>query len=150
MTTGPTRSFKDLRVSAKARQTPPKFFAVSKALPKEAMCSRTDQIRRSARSVGAQITEAWGQRRYAKHAVSKLTDANAEPMETQHWVGKALDSGCLAPSDVTQLNSGLEEIRRRLYSMIEKSDSSCGPFDSALHESPVAYFTSALEARADD
>jgi len=38
------------------------------------------------RSVGAQIAEAWGKRRYEKHFVSKLSDADAERLETEHWV----------------------------------------------------------------
>jgi four helix bundle protein len=46
----------------------------------------TDQIRRASRSVGAQIAEAWGKRRYRRHFVSKLTDADAEQLEAQHWV----------------------------------------------------------------
>jgi four helix bundle protein len=114
------------------------------------MCSLTDQMRRSARSVGAQIAEAWGKRRYEKHFVSKLTDADAEPMETQHWVSEALDCGYLAPAEAGRLNSGLEEIGRMLGSMIEKSDAFCGPLDSTLHESAVEYFTSADEPTTAD
>jgi four helix bundle protein len=46
------------------------------------MYSLTDQVRRSSRSVGAQIAEAWAKRRYQKHFVSKLTDAVGEELET--------------------------------------------------------------------
>jgi four helix bundle protein len=53
-------------------------FRCSKALPKEERYSLTDQFRGAARSVGAQIAKAWGQRRYEKHFVSKLSDAEAE------------------------------------------------------------------------
>ena len=48
---------------------------------------------RSSRSIGAQIVEAWGKRRYEKYFVSKLTDADAEQYETQHWIETAVDSG---------------------------------------------------------
>ena len=126
MTIGYARSFKDLRVYQKAREVSRAVFKLSKAFPKEEMYSLTDQIRRAARSVGAQIAEAWGKRRYEKHFVSKLTDADAEQMETQHWVGEALDCGYISPADAAQLNSGLEEIGRMLNSMIEKADSFCG------------------------
>src|ERR1022692_5339776 len=112
MTTGYAKSFKDLRVYQKAREVSRTVFRLSKAFPKEVMYSLTDQMRREARSVGAQIAEAWGKRRYEKHFVSKLTDADAEHMEMQHWVSEALDCGYLAPADVAQLNSGLEEIGR--------------------------------------
>ena len=78
------------------------------------MYSLTDQFRRAARAVGAQIAEAWGKRRYEKHFVSKLTDADAEQMETQHWLIEALDCGYIAPVEAEQLNSNLEEIGRML------------------------------------
>jgi four helix bundle protein len=105
------------------------------------MYSLTDQFRRSARSIGAQIAEAWGKRRYEKHFVSKLTDADAEQMETQHWVGEASDCGYLAPGDVGHLNADLEEIGRMLSSMMAKADTFCGPPDGILHEDVVEYFT---------
>jgi four helix bundle protein len=149
MTTYYARSFKELRVYQKAREVSGAVFKLSKAFPKEEMYSLTDQMRRSARSVGAQIAEAWGKRRYEKHFVSKLTDADAEQMESQHWVGEALDCGYLSPTDATQLNSGLEEIGRMLNSMIEKADTFCGPLDSALHEATAKYFTS-MDATATD
>jgi len=150
MTTYYARSFKDLRVYQKAREVSRKVIQLTKTFPKEEMYSLTDQIRRSVRSVGAQIAEAWGKRRYEKHFVSKLTDADAEQMETQHWVGEALDCGYLSTTEATQLNAGLEEIGRMLNSMMEKSDSFCGPLDSTLRESTVEYFTSSDETATDD
>lgn len=150
MTTGYARSFKDLRVYQKTREVSRAVFKLSKGFPKEEMYSLTDQIRRAARSVGAQIAEAWGKRRYAKHFVSKLTDADAEQMETQHWVAEALDCEYLSPGNATQLASDLEEIGRMLNSMIEKADAFCGPLDVTLHESTVEYFTFADETATDD
>ena len=140
MTTGYARSFKDLRVYQKARQVSQLVFRLSRTFPKEEMYSLTDQLRRSARSMGAQIAEAWGKRRYEKHFVSKLTDADAEQMETQHWVGEALDCRYISKSDATRLNSGLEEIGRMLSSMIEKADAFCGSHDAVLHEDAAGYF----------
>jgi four helix bundle protein len=150
MTTYYARSFKDLRVYRRAQEVSQAVFKLTRTFPKEEMYSLTDQTRRSARSVGAQIAEAWGKRRYEKHFVSKLTDADAEQMETQHWVGEALDCGYIAPADAAQLNAGLEEIGRMLNSMMEKSDSFCGPLESALHESSAEYFTSSEETETDD
>lgn len=60
------------------------------------MYSLTDQVRRSSRSVGAQIAESWGKRRYEKHFISKLTDADGEQLETQHWIEVALDCGYIS------------------------------------------------------
>jgi four helix bundle protein len=141
MTTGYARSFKDLRAYQKAREVSRMVFRLSKSFPRDEMYSLTDQIRRAARSVGAQIAEAWGKRRYEKHFVSKLTDADAEQLETQHWIGEALDCGYLSPADAAQLNSGLEEIGRMLNSMMAKADSFCGPLGGVLREDPTEYFT---------
>jgi four helix bundle protein len=66
-----------------------KIFELSKSFPKEEQFSLTDQIRRSSRSVGANISEAWQKRRYVAHFVGKLTDADGEQAETQHWVKSA-------------------------------------------------------------
>jgi four helix bundle protein len=141
MTTYYARSFKDLQVYQKAREVSRVVFQLSKTFPKEEMYSLTDQCRRAARAVGAQIAEARGKRRYEKHFISKLTDADAEQMETQHWVSEALDCGYISPANAGQLNSGLEEIGRMLNSMMEKADSFCGSPEGSLHEVAPDYFT---------
>jgi four helix bundle protein len=137
------RSFRELRVYQKARAVSQGVFKASKQFPKEEMYSLTDQLRRAARSVGAQIAEAWGKRRYGKHFISKLTDADAEQLETQHWLTEAVDCGYLSSVDASQLNSSLEEIGRMLHSMMEKADSFCGPPDGLLREPQPEYFTAA-------
>ena len=144
MTVSYARSFKDLRVYQKAREVSRLVFKLSKTFPKEEMYSLTDQVRRAARSIGAQIGEAWGKRRYEKHFVSKLTDADAEQLETQHWVGEALDCGCISGAEAGQLNAHLEEIGRMLNAMMEKADSFCGSPDGVLREPASEYFTASL------
>ena len=67
MTTYYARSFMDLRVYQKAREVSQAVFRLTKAFPKEEMHSLTDQICRAARSVGAQIAEAWGKAAPAHH-----------------------------------------------------------------------------------
>jgi four helix bundle protein len=78
--------FRSLKVYQLSRQLSREIFDISKAFPKEEMYSLTDQIRRSSRSVGAQIAEAWAKRKYEKHFISMLTDADGETLETQHWI----------------------------------------------------------------
>ena len=134
-------SFKELEVYKLSRQLAKEVFEVSKLFPKEEMYSLTDQIRRASRSIGGQVAEAWGKRRYEKHFVSKLTDADAEQMESQHWVGEASDCGYISATEAQHLNSGLEEVGRMLNSMIEKADSFCGLPDGVLHEPASEYFT---------
>lgn len=80
------KSFRDLEVYKLSREVSREIYFLSKDFPNEEKYSLTDQIRRSSRSVGAQIAESWGKRRYEMHFISKLTDADAEQLETQHWI----------------------------------------------------------------
>jgi four helix bundle protein len=75
-------SFRGLEVYKLSRRLSKEIFDISRQFPKEEMFSLTDQVRRSSRSVGAQIAEAWAKRKYQKHFISKLTDADGEQLET--------------------------------------------------------------------
>ncbi|MCI0463895.1 MAG: four helix bundle protein [Gemmataceae bacterium] len=122
-------SFRDLIVYQKARKVSQGIFRLSKSFPKEETYSLTDQVRRASRAIGAQISEAWGKRRYQKHFISKLTDADAEQLETQHWIDTAFDCGYLTEEQNKLLLDQLSEIGRMLHSMITKADQFCGPQD---------------------
>src|SRR5688500_131636 len=115
------RSFRDLIVYQRARETARTVFQLTKSFPKEEAYSLTDQIHRAARSIGAQIAEAWGKRQYERHFVSKLTDADAEQLETQHWTEVAFDCEYLRPEQRAQLIESLSEIGKMLHSMVTKS-----------------------------
>lgn len=73
--------FKELIVYKKAFSLSMEVYEVSKSFPKEEKYSLTDQIRRSSRSVCANIAEAYRKRLYVKHFISKLTDSDAENSE---------------------------------------------------------------------
>ena len=68
-------SFRELVVYQNARAVARQFFERSREFPPEERYSLTDQGRRSSRAIGAQIAEAWAKRRYDRHFISKLTDA---------------------------------------------------------------------------
>ena len=119
------RGFRDLLVYRKAHEVARRIFDLSKNFPKEEVYSLTDQIRRASRSIGAQIAEAWGKRRYEKHFVSKLTDADAEQMETQHWLDVATSCGYLPKEEKEILETHLKEIGRMLNAMMAKSHLFC-------------------------
>jgi len=140
---GHVQSFSDLVVYRKMRALAKNIFVVSKSFPKEEMYSLTDQVRRSSRSVGGQIAEAWAKRRYEKHFVSKLTDADGELQETKHWVLSALDAEYLTSDHARTLCAELSEVGCMLNSMMEKSESFCGDQPLVLRESVAEYFTSA-------
>jgi len=122
---GHAESFRDLIVYKNARKLARSIFEITKTFPKEEMYSLTDQVRRSSRSIGAQIAEAWAKRRYKKHFVSKLTDADGEQQETQHWLETAEDCGYLRPDQTQKLNSEASEIGRMINSMINKAGIFC-------------------------
>ena len=84
-----------------------------------------DQIRRSSRSIGSNITEAWAKRRYPAHFVSKLTDSDGELQETLHWLASAEACGYITSEDSTKLQIQAATIGRQLGSMINKHQSFC-------------------------
>jgi four helix bundle protein len=98
------------------------IFTHTKSWPKEEMYALTDQIRRSSRSVGAIIAEAWSKRRYPAHFVSKLTDADAELQETHHWLLRAKAYGYLDTDSYDVLLEAAKLIGRRLGSMLKSGD----------------------------
>ena len=119
------RGFRDLLVYQKAHEVAKGIFEISKCFPKEELYSLTDQIRRASRAIGAQIAEAWGKRRYEKHFVSKLTDADAEQMETQHWLDMATSCGYMPKVEKEILETHLKEIGRMLNAMMAKAHLFC-------------------------
>jgi four helix bundle protein len=136
------KSFRDLVVYQKAKAVSRIIFELSKTFPKEETYSSTDQIRRSSRSIGAQIAEAWGKRRYKKHFVSKLTDSDSEQLETQHWVGDAADCKYITRDQEKDLIERLSEIGRMLNSMIKKADRFCGTEPNLIREAVSDYIVS--------
>ena len=82
------------------------------------------------------MAEAWAKRLYPKHFISKLTDADGEQMETQHWILEALDCNYLTEPDGSRAIAKCEEIGRMLGSMIRKSDSFAAT-SYAVREDPI-------------
>ena len=119
------KSFRDLEVYKLARKLSWEIFEVSKNFPKEEIYSLTNQIRKSSRSVGAQIAESWAKRRYEKHFISKLTDADGEQQETQHWIETALECAYISDKQARDWLERYASIGRMLNSMINKADQFC-------------------------
>ncbi len=78
--------FQDLFAYKKSFDLAMQVFEIIKSFPREEMYSLTDQIRRSSRSVSANMSEAYRKRVYPKHYFSKLTDGDGENSETQVWL----------------------------------------------------------------
>jgi len=126
------KSFRDLEVYKAACQLSRDIYEASKTFPKEEIYSLTDQIRRSSRSVGAQIAEAWAKRRYERHFVSKLTDADGEQQETQHWIEVACDCDCLSLAKSKDWLKRYASVGKMLNSMINKASQFCLQRQSSL------------------
>ncbi len=94
------------------------IFEVSKQFPKEETYSLTDQIRRSSRSVCANLAEAWRKRRYEAAFVNKLNDSEGESAETQTWLEFAVKCGYLNAQDGRALFKVYDEIIAMLVTMI--------------------------------
>lgn len=120
------KSFRDLEVYKLSRQLSSEIFEITKTFPKEETYSLIDQIRRSSRSTGAQIAEAWGKRKYEKHFISKLTDADGEQLETQHWIEISKDCKYISEENSKYFIEKYSSVGRMISSMISKSDKFCG------------------------
>jgi four helix bundle protein len=120
-------SFKDLEVYKVSRMLSAEIFQLSRQFPNEEKYSLTDQVRRSSSSVGAQIAEAWGKRKYPNHFISKLTDADSEQLETQHWLEVTCECQYLNDMDKLKILNHCESIGKMLQSMMDKSSRFCKP-----------------------
>ena len=110
--------FQDLLAYKKSFALAMKIFHISKSFPKEEKYSLTDQIRRSSRSVSANIAEAYRKRSYPKHFVSKLTDSDAENSETQTWLEFAFKCDYIDQITFNDFIKDSEEVGKLLNYMI--------------------------------
>lgn len=110
--------FKELLAYKKAFDLAMEIFEVSKSFPKAETYSLTDQIRRSSRSVCANISEAYRKRRYPKHFISKLTDADGENSETSTWLDFALACGYITKEIHSEFLEEGKEIGKLINYMI--------------------------------
>ncbi|MEZ0385426.1 MAG: four helix bundle protein [Verrucomicrobium sp.] len=124
---GFAESFGDLEVYKLAFALQQDIFKLSRAWPREEAYSLTDQIRRSSRSVGACIAEAWGKRRYEAHFFSKLTDADAELNETLHWLRTSYTCQYIPLEVCEPLAARIKSIAKMLNRMMASASSFCLP-----------------------
>lgn len=101
------------------------IFKESQAWPKEETYSLIDQIRRSSRSVGANLAEAWSKRTYPAHFKSKITDADSELQETGHWLRTAYACNYLTEDCYNLLETKRKEVGRLVGGLIRNADSFC-------------------------
>ena len=113
------KGHRDLKVYQLAYSLAMHIFGESKTFPQEERFSLTSQMRRSSRSVAANIAEGFRKRQYPNMFISKLADSDAEATETQVWLDFARDCGYLSVEHHNDLVARYEEIGKMLHAMIE-------------------------------
>jgi four helix bundle protein len=119
------KDYHELQVYQLAFESAMQIFEMTRAFPREETYSLVDQIRRSSRSVCANIAEAWRKRRYPASFVSKLSDADTEAAETLVWLDFALRCKYINPETHLEL-SHYNHICAMLTKMTNDPDSWCG------------------------
>lgn len=114
----PMRSHNELEVYRMAFELAMKIFELTKKFPSEEKYSLTDQIRRSSRSVCANIAEAWRKRRYEAAFISKLSDAESEAAETQTWLEFAVECAYLSKQSAREIYKNYDYVIGKLVTMI--------------------------------
>lgn len=94
------------------------IFELTKQFPKEETYSLTDQIRRSSRSVCANLAEAWRKRRYQAHFISKLSDSETEAAESQVWLEFAVKCEYVDREKAAELYKKYDEVIGTIVGMI--------------------------------
>ena len=111
------RTHKDLDVYQISFALAMDIYKLSKAFPSEEKYSLTDQIRRSSRSVSANIAEAFRKRLYPKHFISKISDSEAEAAETQVWIQFSWECNYLSEEECYNLDKAYDRVIGKLVKM---------------------------------
>ena len=119
------RGYRDLKIFQLSYRLAMEIFEETKHFPPDERYSLTDQIRRSSRSIPANIAEAWKKRNYSKMFVSKLADCAGEAGETEVWLDIAKDAGYLSVEKYAYFVGGYDEVNKMLHSMINKPEKFC-------------------------
>jgi four helix bundle protein len=116
------RSHRELDTFKLAFECAVEIFELSKEFPKDEKYSLTDQIRRSSRSVCANLAEAFRKRKYPKHFVSKLSDCEGEASETQVWLDFALKFNYITQEQYNSMDEKYERIIGKLVMMASQPE----------------------------
>jgi four helix bundle protein len=119
------------------------IFDLSKQWPAEERYALTDQVRRSSRSICANLSEAWAKRPYPKHFVSKMTDAEGEALETRTWLAFAEYAGYISRDEMSALQDRLAHVIASLVKM--RSNPAAWHIPTNVREEQAAYLSDDAE-----
>jgi four helix bundle protein len=94
------------------------IFQLTGSFPAAEKYSLVDQIRRSSRSVCANIAEAWRRRRHKAAFVCRLNDAESEAEETRVWLEFSLRCGYVDEGSFRSLDEEYNKIIGKIIRMI--------------------------------
>lgn len=114
------QGYKDLKTYQLAYNLAMEIFVLTKSFPKEERYALVDQMRRSSRSIAANLAEGFRKRQYPKMFSNKLSDCDGEIAETQVWIEFAYDCGYLQKEQYKHLAESYEELGRMFGGMIAK------------------------------
>lgn len=110
--------YRKLLAYQKAYNLAMEIFEISKSFHKDEKFGLTNQIRRSSRSVCANIAEAYKRRRYKDYFISKLNDSETENTETQVWLDFSLDNGQIQKQKYDELTFKNNEVGKLTWYMM--------------------------------
>jgi len=116
------KNFKELYVYRNAMDSAMEIYELTKLFPNEEKYSMVDQMRRSSRSVCANLAEAWRKRRYKAAFVAKLSDVESEASETQVWLEIALRCNYISTETAQKLYDQFDKIISQIIKMINNSE----------------------------
>jgi four helix bundle protein len=114
--------YRDLIVFQKSYKLAMDIFEATKKFPAEERYSLTDQLRRSSRSVCANLVEAYRRRKYRPYFISKLTDSETENAETQVWLDFAKDCKYMEIAQYDDFTLRNDEVGKMIWNMIQNPD----------------------------
>ena len=115
----PFDTYRDLRVYQGALESCVELFERTKRFPPEERFGLVDQMRRSSRSVCADLAEAWHKRRYQAAFIAKLNDSESKAAETQVWIDIARKCGYFDEQESHQFNDAYDKILGQLVRMAQ-------------------------------
>jgi len=119
------QGFRDLKVYNLSYKMAMEIYKITTTFPIGEKYSLVDQIRRSSRSIVANICEAWMKRKYEKTFIAKLYDCYGEAGEAQVWLDMSKDLGYIDEKTYKYLSNHYTEIIKMIWGMIQKPEKFC-------------------------